>query len=132
MSEPRTAGELRIHLGAAPGVGKTFAMLCEARRRRDRGTDVVVGIVETHGCEKTAELLDGLEVLPRRETRVGGELDVAAVLDRHPEVVLIDELAHTNAPGSPHEKRWEDVEEILAAGVDVLSTVNIQHLESLN
>ncbi|MCF7553590.1 DUF4118 domain-containing protein [Pseudonocardia sp. WMMC193] len=125
-------GELRIHLGAAPGVGKTYAMLCEARRRLDRGTDVVVGVVETHGREKTAALLEGLEILPRRETPVGGELDVQAVLDRHPEVVLIDELAHTNAPGSRHAKRWEDVAQILAAGIDVLATVNVQHLESLN
>jgi len=126
------SGELRIHLGAAPGVGKTYAMLGEARRRLDRGTDVVVGVVESHGREKTAALLDGLEVLPRRDTRVGGELDLQAVLDRHPEVVLIDELAHTNAPGSRNPKRWQDVEEILAAGIDVLSTVNIQHMESLN
>jgi two-component system, OmpR family, sensor histidine kinase KdpD len=119
------SGELRIHLGAAPGVGKTFAMLCEARRRLERGTDVVVGIVETHGRERTAELLDGLEVLPRR----AGDLDVAAVLARRPEVVLVDELAHTT---ERRTKRWEDVAEILAAGIDVLSTVNIQHLESLN
>ncbi|ODU07148.1 MAG: histidine kinase [Pseudonocardia sp. SCN 72-86] len=132
MTGPRTSGELRIHLGAAPGVGKTYAMLCEARRRLGRGTDIVVGVVETHGREKTAELLDGLEVLPRRDTRVGGELDVQAVLDRHPEVVLVDELAHTNAPGSRNAKRWQDVETILDAGIDVLSTVNIQHLESLN
>ncbi|GAA1865649.1 DUF4118 domain-containing protein [Pseudonocardia ailaonensis] len=133
MTEPPPpAGELRIHLGAAPGVGKTFAMLGEARRRLERGTDIVVGVVETHGREKTAELLDGLELLPRRHTRVGDELDVAAVLARHPEVVLVDELAHTNAPGSRNEKRWQDVEEILAAGIDVLSTVNVQHLESLN
>ncbi len=129
-------GELRIHLGAAPGVGKTFAMLCEARRRRDRGTDVVVGLVETHGRSRTAELLDGLEVLPRRMISRGGtvfgELDVDAVLARRPEVVLVDELAHTNAPGSRHEKRWQDVEDILVAGIDVLSTVNVQHLESLN
>ncbi|MCE3554540.1 DUF4118 domain-containing protein [Pseudonocardia sp. RS11V-5] len=136
LSPSTPAGELRIHLGAAPGVGKTYSMLCEARRRLERGTDIVVGVVETHGRKKTAELLDGLEVLPRRATRVGsvvdGELDVQAVLDRAPEVVLIDELAHTNAPGSRHRKRWQDVEEILAAGIDVLSTVNVQHLESLN
>ncbi len=129
-------GELRIHLGAAPGVGKTFAMLGEARRRLERGTDVVVGLVETHGRRRTAELLDGLEVLPRRMISRGGrtfgELDVDAVLARRPEVVLVDELAHTNTPGSPHEKRWQDVEDILAAGIDVLSTVNVQHLESLN
>jgi two-component system sensor histidine kinase KdpD len=120
--------ELRIHLGAAPGVGKTFAMLGEARRRLGRGTDVVVGLVETHGRARTAELLDGLEVLARR----GGELDVEAVIARRPEVVLVDELAHTNPPGSRHPKRWQDVEEVLAAGIDVLSTVNVQHLESLN
>ncbi|GAA0930327.1 sensor histidine kinase KdpD [Pseudonocardia zijingensis] len=129
-------GELRIHLGAAPGVGKTYAMLGEARCRRERGTDVVVGIVETHGRVKTAELLDGLEVLPRRQVRHGGavfeELDLDAVLARRPEVVLIDELAHTNASGSRHAKRWEDVERVLEAGIDVLSTVNVQHLESLN
>ncbi len=128
-------GELRIHLGAAPGVGKTFAMLGEARRRHDRGTDVVVGIVETHGRARTAEMLDGLEVVLRRpvEGRPGfDELDLDAVLARAPEVVLIDELAHTNAPGSRHAKRWEDVEELLEAGIDVITTVNIQHLESIN
>ena len=128
-------GELRIHLGAAPGVGKTYAMLCEAHRRLERGTDVVVGLVETHGRAKTAELLEGLEVVPRRHVEHRGteltELDVDAVLARAPEVVLVDELAHTNAPGSRHEKRWQDVEDILAAGIDVISTVNIQHLESL-
>jgi two-component system, OmpR family, sensor histidine kinase KdpD len=128
-------GELRIHLGAAPGVGKTFAMLGEARRRRERGTDVVVGLVETHGRAKTAELLEGLEIVPRRP--VGGhpeldEMDLDAVLARKPEVVLVDELAHTNAPGSRHAKRWQDVEELLEAGIDVLTTVNVQHLESLN
>jgi two-component system sensor histidine kinase KdpD len=126
---------LRIHLGAAPGVGKTFAMLGEARRRQERGTDVVVGIVETHDRAKTAALLEGLEIIPRRP--VGGhpgldELDVDAVLARKPEVVLIDELAHTNAPGSRNRKRWQDVEELLDAGIDVLTTVNVQHLESLN
>jgi two-component system, OmpR family, sensor histidine kinase KdpD len=128
-------GELRIHLGAAPGVGKTFAMLGEARRRRERGTDVVVGLVETHGRARTADLLDGLEIVPRR--LVGGhpgldEMDLDAVLARRPEVVLVDELAHTNAPGSRHTKRWQDVEELLEAGIDVLTTVNVQHLESLN
>lgn len=128
-------GELRIHLGAAPGVGKTFAMLGEARRRRERGTDVVVGIVETHGRAKTAELVDGLEIIPRRE--IGGhpgldEMDLDAVLARNPELVLVDELAHTNAPGSRNAKRWQDVEELLDAGIDVLTTVNVQHLESLN
>jgi two-component system sensor histidine kinase KdpD len=120
--------ELRIHLGAAPGVGKTFAVLGEAHRRLERGTDVVVGLVETHGRARTADLLDGLEVLPRR----GDDLDVEAVLARRPDVVLVDELAHTNPPGSRHPKRWQDVDEILGAGIDVLSTVNVQHLESLN
>jgi two-component system sensor histidine kinase KdpD len=129
-------GELRIYLGAAPGVGKTYAMLGEARRRRDRGTDVVVGVVETHGRLRTADLLDGLEVVPRCTRRYRGrefpEMDVDAVLARRPEVVLVDELAHTNVPGSRHEKRWQDIDELLDAGIDVLSTVNIQHLQSLN
>nr|WP_235926804.1 DUF4118 domain-containing protein [Actinokineospora pegani] len=121
-------GELRIYLGAAPGVGKTFAMLGEAHRRRERGTDVVVGLVEAHGRAKTAELVAGLEVLARR----GGELDLDGLLARRPEVAVVDELAHTNAPGSRNAKRWQDVEELLAAGIDVLSAVNVQHLESLN
>jgi two-component system sensor histidine kinase KdpD len=126
-------GELRIYLGMAPGVGKTFAMLGEARRRLDRGTDVVVGLVETHGRAKTAELLAGLEVIPRRSVPSGlDEMDVDAVLARNPEVALVDELAHTNAPGSRHAKRWEDVDDLLDAGIDVISTVNVQHLESLN
>ena len=129
-------GTLRIYLGAAPGVGKTFAMLGEAHRRRSRGTDIVVGLVETHGRRRTAEQLEGLEVLPRREVTHRGvtltELDVDAVLARHPEVVVVDELAHTNAPGSKNPKRWQDVDEILDAGIHVLTTVNIEHLESLN
>src|SRR6478672_10823951 len=148
-------GSLRIYLGAAPGVGKTVAMLDEAHRRLERGTDVVVGYVETHGRPHTAALLDGLEVLRRRQVTYRGatltELDVDAVLGRRPQVVLIDELAHTNVPeatglghrptggeegeaggGERHEKRWQDVEQILEAGIDVISTVNIQHLESLN
>lgn len=126
-------GELRIYLGMAPGVGKTFAMLGEARRRLDRGTDVVVGVVETHGRAKTADLVAGLEVVPRRAAPNGpDEMDVDAVLARKPEVALVDELAHTNAPGSRHTKRWQDVEDLLDAGIDVISTVNVQHLESLN
>src|SRR4051795_1563203 len=129
-------GSLRIYLGAAPGVGKTFAMLGEAHRRASRGTDVVIGLVETHGRRRTAEQLEGLEVLPRRQVTHRGvtlsELDVEAVLRRHPQVVAIDELAHTNVPGSRNPKRWQDVDEILGAGIDVLTTVNIQHLESLN
>ena len=132
----RRRGELRIYLGAAPGVGKTFAMLGEARRRADRGTDVVVGLVETHGRAKTAELLDGLETVPRKQVEYRGhtfeEMDVDAILARAPEVAIIDELAHTNVDGSRNEKRWQDIEELLDAGIDVLSTVNVQHLESLN
>ena len=139
-------GVLRVYLGAAPGVGKTFAMLAEGQRRAERGTDVVVGLVETHGRAKTEAAIGDLEVLPRRDVNHGGmvvgELDIAAVLARRPEVVLVDELAHTNAvdlhaaagdPGSTaHEKRWQDVESLLEAGIDVITTVNIQHLESLN
>jgi two-component system, OmpR family, sensor histidine kinase KdpD len=129
-------GQLRIYLGAAPGVGKTYAMLNEAHRRQERGTDVVVGFVETYGRAMTAALLDGLEVLPRRRMPYRGttfeEMDVDAVLSRRPQVALVDELAHTNVPGSRNAKRWQDVEELLAAGINVLSTVNIQHLESLN
>lgn len=128
-------GELRIHLGAAPGVGKTYAALNEAHRRLERGTDVVVGLVETHGRARTTALLEGLEVLPRTVLDHRGaelsELDVDAVLARAPEVCVVDELAHSCAPGSRHAKRWEDVEELLAAGIDVISTVNVQHLESL-
>jgi two-component system sensor histidine kinase KdpD len=129
-------GELRIYLGAAPGVGKTFAMLGEAHRRVERGTDVVAAVVETHGRKKTAELIEGIEVVPPRYIEYRGkrfpELDVEAVLQRHPQVVLVDELAHTNTPGSKNPKRWQDVEELLEAGITVISTVNVQHLESLN
>jgi two-component system sensor histidine kinase KdpD len=132
----RRRGELRIYLGAAPGVGKTFAALGEARRRLDRGTDVVAALVETHGRAKTAELLGGLDVIPRRRLTHRGiefaELDVDAVLARGPEVAVVDELAHTNVPGSRNEKRWQDVEELLDAGITVLSTMNVQHLQSLN
>ncbi len=129
-------GTLRIYLGAAAGVGKTFAMLNEGRRRRDYGEDVVVGLVETHGREKTAEQVGDLEVVPRRRLDHRGstfeELDVDAVLARRPQVALVDELAHTNVPGSRNEKRWQDVEELLEAGIHVISTLNVQHLESLN
>jgi two-component system sensor histidine kinase KdpD len=129
-------GTLRIYIGAAPGVGKTYAMLGEVRRRRDRGADAVVGLVETHGRTITATQLGDLEVLPRRNVDYRGttlsELDVDAVIARRPDVVAIDEFAHTNAPGSPNAKRWQDVEQILAAGIDVITTVNVQHLESLN
>ncbi len=129
-------GRLRIYLGAAPGVGKTFAMLNEGRRGSDRGRDVVVGYVETHGRPRTAEQVDGLEVVPRRQIEYRGatleEMDVDAILARGPAQALVDELAHTNAPGSRNPKRWQDVEELLTAGIDVISTLNIQHLESLN
>jgi two-component system, OmpR family, sensor histidine kinase KdpD len=133
---PPKRGELRIYLGAAPGVGKTYAMLGEAHRRLERGTDVAAAVIETHGRAKTAELIEGIEVIPPRYIEYRGssfpELDVPAVLARHPQVVLVDELAHTNTPGSKNEKRWQDVEELLDAGITVISTVNIQHLESLN
>ncbi|HET9890848.1 MAG TPA: sensor histidine kinase KdpD [Mycobacterium sp.] len=129
-------GELRIYLGAAPGVGKTYSMLGEAHRRLERGTDLVAGVVETHGRSKTAELLEGIELIPPRYIDYRGgrfaELDVPAVLERRPQVVLVDELAHTNTPGSKNAKRWQDVEELLDAGITVISTVNVQHLESLN
>lgn len=129
-------GWLRIYLGAAPGVGKTFAMLDEGARRLGRGTDVVVGYVETHGRPKTAAQLVGLPIIPRRSVRyreqVLEEMDTPAIIARHPDVVLVDELAHTNAPGVEHEKRWQDVEQILDAGINVISTLNLQHLESVN
>ncbi len=131
-----TPGTLRIMLGAAPGVGKTFAMLEEGRRLAASGKDVVVAIVETHGRAATAALVEGLEVIPRRTVEHRGvsldELDLEAIIQRHPDIALVDELAHTNAPGSRNEKRWQDVTAILDAGIDVISTVNIQHIESLN
>ncbi len=130
------AGRFRIYLGAAAGVGKTFAMLSEGQRRKQRGTDVVVGFVETHGRPSTAELVEGLEIVPRLSVDYRGshfeEMDIRAVLERRPTVALVDELAHTNVPGSgANEKRWQDVLELLDAGIDVVSTVNIQHLESI-
>ncbi|MFI6942491.1 ATP-binding protein [Streptomyces sp. NPDC050418] len=128
-------GKLRIYLGAAPGVGKTYAMLSEAHRRVERGTDCVVAFVEHHDRPRTEVMLHGLEQIERRELEHRGstftEMDVDAVLARRPQVALVDELAHTNVPGSRHAKRWQDVEVLLAAGIDVISTVNIQHLESL-
>ncbi|WP_030618589.1 ATP-binding protein [Streptomyces sclerotialus] len=128
-------GKLRIYLGAAPGVGKTYAMLSEAHRRLERGTDVVVAFVEHYDRPRTEVLLHGLEELGRRELSHRGtvftEMDVDAVLARAPAVALVDELAHTNVPGSRNAKRWQDIEELLEAGIDVISTVNIQHLESL-
>jgi two-component system sensor histidine kinase KdpD len=128
-------GRLRVYLGMAPGVGKTFKMLDEGHRRLNRGTDLVVGFVEAHGRPRTIELIDGLEVIPRRRVEHGGivieEMDTGAVIARKPTVVLVDELAHTNVPGSPREKRWEDVELIRDAGIHVVSTMNVQHLESV-
>jgi two-component system sensor histidine kinase KdpD len=128
-------GRLRIYLGMAPGVGKTYSMLEEGHRRHDRGTDVVVGLVETYGRLHTAALLDGLEVVPPRRIEYRGvvveEMDPDAVIARHPAVVLVDELAHTNVPGSAREKRWQDVEAIRDAGIDVISTCNVQHVESV-
>ena len=129
-------GRLTIFLGAAPGVGKTYAMLSRGRELKKQGTDVVVGLVETHGRVETQALLDGLDVLPRRRVEHQGrtleELDLDALLARKPRVALVDELAHRNVPGSRHERRWQDVVELLDAGIDVYTTVNIQHLESLN
>src|SRR5215510_10628281 len=128
-------GQLRIYLGAAAGVGKTYAMLSEGHRRAERGADVVVAFAEPHGRAHTEALVDGLEVVPRKRlTYRGGtfeEMDVDAVLARKPQIALVDELAHTNVPGSRNEKRWQDVEELLDAGIDVISAVNIQHLESV-
>ncbi len=129
-------GRLRVYLGMAAGVGKTYAMLNEGRRRLARGTEVVVGYVETHGRPRTEEQLEGLEVTPRKKVTYRGitleEMDVDAILKRHPAVVLVDELAHTNVPGSRNEKRYQDVRELLDAGITVISTLNIQHLEGLN
>lgn len=128
-------GRLRVYLGMAPGVGKTYRMLEEAHRRQTRGTDVAVAYVEAHGRPATEALLDGLEIIPRRRVGYRGvvveEMDVDAVIARHPEVAFVDELAHTNAPGSARAKRWQDVEAIRDAGIEVVSTCNIQHLESV-
>src|SRR5260221_7706140 len=129
-------GRLKIFLGAAPGVGKTYEMLQAARARRAEGVDVVIGVLETHGRKETEALMAGLEVIPRRRIDYKGrlleEMDIDAVLARRPKLVLVDELAHTNAPGSRHPKRYLDVEELIAAGIDVYTTLNIQHVESLN
>ncbi len=131
-----TRGTLRVYLGTAPGVGKTFAMLDEGRRRGDRGTDVVVGFVETHDRPHTKAMLEGLEVFPRRYVDYRGatftELDLEGLIRRHPELALVDELAHTNVPGVTNEKRWQDIHALLDAGISVITTVNVQHLESLN
>jgi len=129
-------GRHKVFIGMAPGVGKTCRMLQEAREVRREGTDVVIGLLETHGRPDTAREAEGLEQVPRRRLRVQGvevdEMDVAAILARHPQLVLVDELAHTNGAGSERQKRWQDVEMLLLSGLDVYSTLNIQHLESLN
>ena len=129
-------GRLKIFVGAAPGVGKTYEMLQTARAKLKGGVDVVVGVVETHGRKETEALLDGLEVLPRKPTvyvnRILSEFDIDAALRRRPSLILVDELAHTNIPGSRHAKRYLDVEELLENGIDVYTTLNIQHIESLN
>src|ERR1700686_5412456 len=134
--EERFIAKLRIFVGAAPGVGKTYEMLQQAQARKKDGYDVVIGIVETHGRMETEALVSGLEVIPRRNVQYKGqalhEMDLHAIIARHPQIVLVDELAHTNAEGSRHPKRYLDVEELMSQGVDVYTTVNIQHIESLN
>src|ERR1700752_2831 len=134
--EDGRAGRLKIFVGAAPGVGKTYEMLLQARARKRDGYDVVIGVVETHGRKETEALLEGLDAIPRKRLDYKGqsleEMDLDAILARRPQVVLVDELAHTNVPGSRHPKRYLDVEELLAAGINVYTTVNIQHIESLN
>src|SRR6266478_1552243 len=129
-------GRLKIFLGAAPGVGKTYEMLLSAQAKRRDGVDVVVGVVEPHGRRETEALLQGLDAIPRQQIEYKGhllaEMDLDAILKRRHQLVLVDELAHTNAPGSRHPKRYLDVEELLRHGIDVYTTVNIQHIESLN
>jgi two-component system sensor histidine kinase KdpD len=129
-------GRLKVFLGAAPGVGKTYEMLSEARQRRVDAGDVVIGVVETHGRVETDVLTKGFEIIPKKRVlykgRVLAEMDLDAILQRKPKLVLVDELAHTNAPGSRHPKRYLDVEELIANGIDVYTTLNVQHLESLN
>ncbi|HTA36260.1 MAG TPA: histidine kinase, partial [Solirubrobacteraceae bacterium] len=129
-------GHLKVFIGMAPGVGKTFRMLQEGRSEADNGRDVAIGYLESHGRAETLAQAEGLELIPRRRVEYRGrtleEMDLPAVLARRPELCLIDELAHTNAPGVEHEKRYEDVRTVIEAGIDVFSTVNVQHLESLN
>ncbi|MGD7336875.1 LysR substrate-binding domain-containing protein [Ralstonia pseudosolanacearum] len=134
--EKAARGKLRIYFGASAGVGKTYAMLSAAKAARAEGIDVVVGLVETHGRAETAALVEGLEHLPPRQVEYRGrtlpEFDLDAALARKPALVLVDELAHSNVAGSRHPKRWQDIEDLLAAGIDVWTTVNVQHLDSLN
>ena len=135
-AEREGRGRLRIFLGAAPGVGKTYEMLVQARRRKLDGVDAVIGVVETHGRVETDLLTKGLETVPKKRMpykgRVLAEMDLDAILQRRPRLVLVDELAHDNAPGSRHPKRYLDIEELLASGIDVYTTLNVQHVESLN
>ena len=136
LAQKEGRGRLKIFLGAAPGVGKTYGMLTAARSAKDEGRDVVIGIIETHGRQETQALTAGFEVLPRKpivyRNLIVNEFDLDAALARHPSLLLVDEFAHTNVPGSRHPKRWQDIEELLAAGIDVWTTLNVQHLESLN
>lgn len=136
QAEETKRGRLKIFLGYVAGVGKTYAMLEAAHQRKTQGVDVVIGYIETHKRAETEELVEDLEVLPRKEVEYRGvtlpEMDVDGVIARRPQLVLVDEFAHTNAPGSRHSKRYQDVQEILASGIDVYTTLNIQHLESLN
>ncbi len=137
--EPSTSpgsGRLRLFLGAAPGVGKTYEMLVEAREARQSGSDIVIGFVEVYARPNTAEQIGGLEIVPRKKIDYGGitleEMDTDAVIARHPQIALVDELAHTNAPGSRHQKRYEDILDLLTAGIDVWTTMNVQHIESMH
>ena len=136
LTKTESRGKLKIYIGMSAGVGKTYRMLQEAHRRLEGGENIRIGYVETHGRKETAELMNGLPVIPRREVFYKGkkleELDVQAILLLHPNVVIIDELAHTNIPGSKNEKRWQDVLDVLDAGIDVITAVNIQHIESIN
>jgi two-component system sensor histidine kinase KdpD len=136
VKEEGRIGKLRIFVGAAPGVGKTYEMLLQARARKADAYDVIIGVVETHGRKETEALLQGLEIVPRRRVEYRGqwleEMDLDAIIARQPQIVLVDELAHTNAPGTRHPKRYLDVEELLGKGIDVYTTVNIQHIDSLN
>jgi two-component system sensor histidine kinase KdpD len=136
LVERSKGGRLKIYIGSAAGVGKTYRMLHEAHGLKERGIDVVLGFIETHGRAETAALIEGLEVVPRKKIEYRGvtveEMDVDAVLARHPQVAIVDEVAHTNAPGSSHRKRFEDIEAILGAGINVICAFNVQHLESLN
>ena len=136
LAKKEGRGHLKIFLGAAPGVGKTYAMLTNARAEKAGGRDVVAGLIETHGRRETEQLVEGFETLARKpivyRNQIMKEFDLDAALARRPELLLVDEYAHTNVPGSRHPKRWQDIDELLAVGIDVWTTLNIQHLESLN